>query len=1009
MRTDAPARSGRARRSPERVRLRRRALAAGSWLLVLCLSPSAQPVFTGSEIFPPEEFATRRARVVDRIGDAVAILAGATDRPGEQPFRQNNQFFYLTGVAQPRALAAIDGRSKKTTIFLPPYDERREQRMFGPALHPGGEAATAIGVDAVLPRDEFTAFVATLARDGRTVYMPFRPEVLGEASASDAAALARAIKQDPWDGRGSREDAFKAKLQAAAPNVEIRDLDPILDALRVVKSPREIAVIREATRITGLAIVEAMRDAAPGRFEYELQADAEFVFKQHGAYGGSYFALIATGPNTWYSHYHKDTAPLQDGDLVQFDYAPDYKYYQSDVTRVFPANGVFTPRQREMYSVYLQLYRALMSSIAVHASPRDIIRDAVVKMDRILSAFPFTDQRIKAAAAAFVGRYRTSNATSLGHSVGMEVHDVGQAPATLEPGQVFTIEPALQIPEEHIGIRLEDMILITDTGYENLSAGVPIEIDAIEREMTRTGVEKRRRVAPGSMSVEQTTEGTKPAPEIVAQFDGLGAGFSGPNGTGTLRNPSDNSLAVGPNHVMQTVNTRLAIFDKSGKALYGPVPTNAVFAGFGGQCESRNNGDAVVRYDQLADRWLIVMPVFVRGPARADQPPLWAGSASAYISPPGRADQPGAAVPLPRTVAEPPARAAAAPPGSGPYSMCYAISTGPDPLGPYYRYEFLRPLFPDYPRPAVWNDGYYVATSTGDNRISDTIATQKHACVVDRAKLLKGEAATEQCIVVENVNFLNNADVDGAARPPDGAPNVMIAAGGTQLDGLFESDTIDVWNFHVDWRQPAKTALTGPEKIRVAPYHYLCDGQLSSCVPQPGSERRLDSQGDKLMARLVYRRIREQESLVAVHSVNTAAGGGGVRWYELRIDRNRAVRLHQQGTYAPDGLFRWMASPAMDRAGNIAIGYSFGGGAHFAGQRVAGRFASDPAGVLTTREATLVEGEAAQNALRWEDYTQTALDPADDCTIWYVGDYLRKGHDTYSSRIGAFRLPGCRK
>jgi hypothetical protein len=339
--------------------------------------------------------------------------------------------------------------------------------------------------------------------------------------------------------------------------------------------------------------------------------------------------------------------------------------------------------------------------------------------------------------------------------------------------------------------------------------------------------------------------------------------------------------------------------------------------------------------------------------------------------------------------------------------MCYAVSVGPDPLGPYYRYEFLRPLFPDYPRPAIWPDGYYNPTSTGDNRLSETIATQKHACVADRARMLKGEAATEQCVIVENVNFLNNADVDGTAQPPPGAPNVMMAAGGTQLDKIVESDTIDAWQFHVDWKDPSKTKVAGPEKIKVAPYHYLCDGQLTNCVPQPGSDRRLDAQGDKIMARLVYRKVGDRESIVAVHSVNTTAGGGGVRWYEFRIARDRRVTLHQQGTYAPDGLFRWMASPAIDRFGNIGIGYSFGGGAHFAGQRFAARLAGDPPGLLTLRETVLVEGEGAQTRMRWEDYTQTAIDPTDDCTIWYVGDYVRKDAESYSSRIGVFQLPGC--
>jgi hypothetical protein len=323
-------------------------------------------------------------------------------------------------------------------------------------------------------------------------------------------------------------------------------------------------------------------------------------------------------------------------------------------------------------------------------------------------------------------------------------------------------------------------------------------------------------------------------------------------------------------------------------------------------------------------------------------------------------------------------------------------------MGSYYRYEFLRPLFPDYPRPAVWPDGYYVPTSTGDEII------QKHACVVDRAKMLAGEHATEQCFVVDGVNFLNNADLDGQTLPRAGAPNIMMATGGTQLEGDFDDDGVYVWFFKVNWDFPDSTTLSGPEKIAVAPYHYLCDGQLKNCVPQPGTERGLDSQGDKIMARLVYRNLGDRESIVAVHSVSTEAGGGGVRWYEFSVGQDRAVWLRQQGTYAPGGFYRWMASPAIDRDGNIGIGYSFGGTPHYAGQRFAGRLADDPLGVLTLGETVLVEGGASQeNTLRWEDYTQTAIDPTDDCTIWYVGDYYKPDASTYSTRIGAIRMPGC--
>ena len=464
-------------------------------------------------------------------------------------------------------------------------------------------------------------------------------------------------------------------------------------------------------------------------------------------------------------------------------------------------------------------------------------------------------------------------------------------------------------------------------------------------------------------SIEQTEQGPREALPLVDSFDGLGEGFTGPQGTAKTRNPSDNSLAVGPDDIVQIVNSRMAVYtkkggkyDATGKVLYGPVVTNTIFAGFGGQCEHRVSGDAVVRYDQLAKRWLYVLPIFVRPP---DDP-------------------------------------------KGPYSMCYAVSKGPDPLGPYYRYEFKRPLFPDYPRPAIWPDGYYVPTSVGDTVI------KKQACVADRSKMLQGLPATEQCVLVDGVNFLLNADIDGQALPPDGAPNIMIAAGGTQLRDRFEDDGLYVYKFHVDWVDPSKTSVSGPRKITVAPYHYLCNGQLTKCVTQPGTDIRLDAQGDKLMQRLVYRRIGRHEWIAGLHSIDTRAGGGGVRWYEFKLDKHREPQLYQQGTYAPNGFYRWMPSLGIDRKGDIGIGYSFGGDPDYTGQRFAARLAKDPKGVLTFKETVLAEGHAAQtNTLRWEDYTTMAMDPSDDCTFWYVGDYIKSAGASYSTRIGGFLLPGC--
>jgi hypothetical protein len=531
------------------------------------------------------------------------------------------------------------------------------------------------------------------------------------------------------------------------------------------------------------------------------------------------------------------------------------------------------------------------------------------------------------------------------------------------------------------------------------------------------------RVAPPVLSragivIEQRSQGMRPAVPLLESFDGLGGGFTGPQGTTTFRNPSDNSLAIGPDHIVQIVNARLAVFSKrgrkygeSGTVLYGAVPTKALWTGFGGACEARNNGDAVVRYDQLAGRWLIVLPIFSRigpgdfpvGASAISGEPVPSGN----LAKPGEASFPGAATALPAKPPQPPpaTKRSPKPPEEkeGVWAMCYAVSTGPDPLGTYYRYAFERTLFPDYPRPAIWNDGYYVATSTGDDVV------QKHVCIADRTRMLVGQPATEQCIVIDGVNFLNNADIDGRELPPAGAPNIMMAAGGTQLKDIFDDDGIFFWKVHVDWEHPANTKADGPAKINVAPYHYLCNGQLTSCVSQPDTERRLDVQGDKIMQRLAYRKIAGHESIVAAHSIATQGGGGGVRWYEFRLNKKRDPVLYQQGTYAPGGFYRWMPSIAMDKKGDIGVGYSFGGEPNFPGQRFAARKTGDPKGQLTLHETVLAEGKASQkNTLRWEDYTTTAMDPSDDCTFWYAGDYLKDSDTSYRSRIGSFRLPNCK-
>jgi Xaa-Pro aminopeptidase len=464
----------------------------------------AQPLFT--ESLPKEEFAQRRAALMAKIGEGIAVIEGAAETGNSLKFRQNNQFYYLTGVEVPRAILLVDGRTRRSTLFLPPRNERKEATE-GPVLVPGEEAVRLTGIEAVEVRDGFEAALKNAAQAKRAAFVPFRPEVLGGASVSDPRQRWEASAADPWDGGKSREALFVEHVRAKAPSLEVQDLDPLLDAMRFIKSPREIALLRESTRIAGVAMMEAMRSAHTGMYEYEIEAIGDYLFKVNNSQGIAYFALVAAGKNSHYPHYHSAQTKTVDGDLVLYDYAPDYMYYASDVTREFPINGKFSAEQRELYGIYVKLYKALMSSVKPNVPIKTLLQEIITKMEKEIAGHSFTNPKYKAAAERFVENYRRrlnppppepgapprpNFGASLGHTVGMEVHDVNTPHGdVLVPGMVFTIEPALTIPEDRVYIRLEDVLLVTETGYENLSAFAPIEMDAIEKLMAEPGMFER--------------------------------------------------------------------------------------------------------------------------------------------------------------------------------------------------------------------------------------------------------------------------------------------------------------------------------------------------------------------------------------------------------------------------------------------------------------------------------------------------------------------------------------
>lgn len=471
--------------------MRRLLLAVCVLVLAIAAAAQKQPQFT--KVFSKEEFAQRRARVAQAIGkNSIAVVRGREDLPNYVPFRQNNELFYLTGVEAPGAILVIDGDGK-SYLFLPTRDERR-QKFEGALLGPDDQTKTLTGIQTVFPLESFTSALGALRGHFDTLYSPTAPEEV-EATSRDLAVRYNVDRMnDAWDGTASREARFIALIHERYPTYQIRDLTPVLDQMRLIKSAQEIAVIRRSSELAADAMVEAMRSTQPGQYEYELDALSRFLYLRNGAQGNAYYALVADGRNAYAPHYHAGTSLLKDGDLVLMDFAPDYRYYMSDVTRMWPVNGKFTSEQRELYSFYLGCYRAILAHIRP-AAPRAIGQEAVRDMEALLARSKFSNPNHAKAAAKFVSDYKARVEAPapfmLGHWVGMSTHDVGGPVDMLKPGMVFTIEPALTVPEDETYIRLEDMLLITENGVEILSTQAPEDPDAIEKLMREKGLLKQ--------------------------------------------------------------------------------------------------------------------------------------------------------------------------------------------------------------------------------------------------------------------------------------------------------------------------------------------------------------------------------------------------------------------------------------------------------------------------------------------------------------------------------------
>ncbi|HEY1023622.1 MAG TPA: Xaa-Pro peptidase family protein [Sphingobacteriaceae bacterium] len=463
-------------------------------LILLATAAQAQvdvPLFTTN--FPQEEFAARRNKVYDAIGpNAIAILQGAPAPSGYVRFRQTNEFYYLSGIEVPHAYLILNGANRTASLYLPHRHEGRE-RSEGKLL--SADDADLVkklsGIENVYGAELMTEHLGRMSGASQA-FTPFAPAE-GLATSRDLAVRAVAdAASDPWDGSVSRESAFISKLRLRFPKYDVRDLTPTLDALRLIKSPREIAFIKKASRLSGLSLMEAMRSVEPGMYEYELDAAAKYHYYRNGAQGDAYYSLIASAENAYYPHYNAGKRQMKDGDFLLMDYAPDFGYYMSDLTRMMPVNGKFNTWQRELYEFYLGCYKAILKHIKPGQTAQAIKKLAAADMKETLSKSKFSKSAHAEAAKRFVSNYERSASnpkTSLGHWIGMATHDVGGYDGSpLRPGMVFTIEPALTVPEERVYFRLEDAIVITETGAEIISDFVPMEIAEIEKLMKEKGI-----------------------------------------------------------------------------------------------------------------------------------------------------------------------------------------------------------------------------------------------------------------------------------------------------------------------------------------------------------------------------------------------------------------------------------------------------------------------------------------------------------------------------------------
>lgn len=402
--------------------------------------------------FEPSEYAARRQKLMEKFPDGLTIIEGASYRTDYQAFIQNNNFLYLTGVEKENAFLVIDPIRKQSILFA--------------------DRTANAGFDTVMRTSQLRTYLQKRSGEVKTFYTCFQPEELArECSGEKAGILAATQVRNPWDGRPTRETQFVDKLREACPGVKVLDCSEYIHAMRTIKSPAEIGLLRKAARMGVAAHLEVMKATRPGVTERELAALFEYTCKKMGAGELAYYTIICSDSNHVDAHHHDYQRTLADGDFVVLDAGPDLHNYDIDITTSFPVNGKFTPRQKEIYEACNAVHEACMKVYRPGLNSQQC--DQEVREILVQKGFNPDSELMRSFGAGF------------GHYVGMAVHDVGGFPSVLKPGMVFANEPMAIFAKEKLGVRIEDTILITETGCENLTAGLPRTVEEIEKLMAR--------------------------------------------------------------------------------------------------------------------------------------------------------------------------------------------------------------------------------------------------------------------------------------------------------------------------------------------------------------------------------------------------------------------------------------------------------------------------------------------------------------------------------------------